>query len=75
MGKCPKCERKIEDLNYNSKVAVWQKFSVSNGEPDYGAMEDYGEHYDETYCCPYCDKVIATNEKDAIKILHNRKRF
>ena len=70
---CPDCKKEIEGLKYYSKVEVTQDCYLDGSLMSYEAMDDYGDHTDETYACPECDKVLATNEEDAIKILRGKK--
>ena len=78
MSKCRKCQKEINDLTYNSKVEVSQTFDVSeedNGEikHNYGVMDDFGDHYDDEYCCPLCFVVLFRKEEDATNFLLGKK--
>ena len=66
---CPKCKKEIQQLSYNSKVAVTQDFSVYEGRGEYSVMDDYGEHSDEVYKCPECYETLFTDEDKAIEFL------
>ena len=66
---CPKCNKKIDSLLYFSKVEVSQDFDLDNGEPNYGSMEDFGDHTDDHYACPECFETICTEEEDAVQFM------
>ena len=69
-GICPKCNKKIKQLSYNSYVSVTQDFVVGDkGEAEYSGMDDYGEHINEEYKCPECYETLFTDEDKALKFL------
>lgn len=70
MAECPKCKKEIEQLSYNSHVSVTQDFDVNpNGTTNYSAMDDFGEHINERYKCPYCYETLFISEEMATKFL------
>ena len=72
MSKCPKCKEDIEELRYDSKVDVSQDFIIGHNDyPEYSSMDDYGDHFDEKYVCPECNKTLFTDEDKAIEFLKN----
>jgi hypothetical protein len=66
---CPDCKKEIDSLKYSSNVFTVQNFTIEDDEPSYSSMEEFGDHSNEEYHCPYCDHIIATSEKKAILFL------
>jgi len=74
--KCPNCGRELDCLSYTGWVyasahVFLSKITGKNGV-EYSCEYldwDYWEYEDNQYLCPHCEKVLATNEEDAIKIL------
>ena len=69
MAKCPKCNKEIDELSYDSKVEVTQNFSLGNGIGNYDSMDNYGDHSDEAYKCTECYETLATTKEEAINFL------
>ena len=65
-NKCRFCKEKLGYLTYFSKVAVSQDYS---GSGEYGMMEDFGDHSEDSYNCPYCYERLAASEEEADKVL------
>ncbi|KKM51280.1 hypothetical protein LCGC14_1555610 [marine sediment metagenome] len=74
LPKCPKCNKKIEELRYYERVdnSLW--FSVDeNGEPNYeGGEIIYDGATDFDFCCPECSETLFTDEEKAIEFLKNK---
>lgn len=74
LGKCicPKCHKKVDELNYCSKVDASQTFEVDDeGNPYYSVM-DYGDHSNEKWYCPECNELLFTDEDKAIEFLKTK---
>lgn len=61
---CPKCNKKIEHLNYEINTRTF-------GEFDGGFRELDIDTSDQLYVCPECDEVLADSEVKANKLINN----
>jgi hypothetical protein len=71
--KCPNCFKELYELGYASKVQVTQTCTLGvDGELDYSAIEDYGDHIDDEYFCRECGTQPGKSVDEAKKILKKR---
>jgi phage FluMu protein Com len=77
MAKCPQCKKEIVLLVEEHEVVEYRSMGLSaNGElqhvePDFDYSEPTGR--DRAWMCPECAEILATSEREAIKILTGRK--
>lgn len=65
MNICPKCNKKIEYLNFSAKVIHIGTFDGY----DWDTKED-GDWSDEEYYCPECDELIIKGDEEARAFLN-----
>ncbi|MGB9622615.1 MAG: hypothetical protein ACPL07_02105 [Candidatus Bathyarchaeia archaeon] len=69
-GVCPVCGSRIDFLEYSGREFVRACFTVGEGgEAEYICWETVDvDGGSMEYRCPKCYNVIASNEKDALKV-------
>lgn len=72
MGKCPKCNEKIDYLkNYQSGECLCE-LSILNDEQQYEEKGFQPDNQVNEYECPECSKVLFTDEEKAIAFLKGK---
>ncbi len=75
MSKCPKCKEEINDLISVESAKIVQRFSLvkyrGENSPEYHDVSRDFEGNPEFFC-PECDKVLFTDEDEAIKFFEEK---
>ena len=73
MPKCPKCNAEINVLVYRYEAEIKEDlFLTEAGEPEYGDIEvsqPQEMQGTDSYSCPECDGLIATDLQEALEFL------
>ena len=65
---CPKCKADITTLNWSENTVRFGTYE-KDGDHVTDSVESNG---DMEYCCPECDNVLFTDEKEANDFLHDK---
>jgi len=69
MGKCSYCKRKLDFLVYRETVSTEYEVDLWDEVLHY-EIEDIIDIKDTVYLCPYCGKILCSNEEEAIRLLN-----
>lgn len=68
---CKYCKERIDRLETNQEVIVYYTFYYNEETKtfEYNETDKHSDDGTDEFRCPNCDRILAINEKEAIKLL------